>query len=72
VCEANARVAGCAFDYGAAGVQEAEALCVFDDEEGGAILDGSAWVLEFGLSEDIAAGFFGQSLEADERGFADG
>jgi hypothetical protein len=46
--------------------------CIFDDEEGGAILDGAAWVLEFGLSEDIAAGFFGQSLEADERGFADG
>jgi hypothetical protein len=71
VCEPNAGVASCAFDDGSAGVQETEALCIFDDEEGGAVFDGAAGVLEFGFAEDVAAGFLGEALEAYERSFAD-
>ena len=72
VCETNASVSGCALDDGAARLQETLALGVLDDEEGGAILDGATRVLEFGLSEDIAAGLFGEALEADKRSFTDG
>jgi len=71
VCEANTSVSSGAFDDSTARLQEALALGVFDDEEGGAILDRATGVLEFGLSEDIAAGLFGEALEADEGGFSD-
>jgi hypothetical protein len=71
VCETDAGVAGGALDDGAARVQEAKALGVFDDEEGGAVFYGAAWVLELGFSEDGAAGFFGEALEADEGGLSD-
>lgn len=71
MCEPDASVSGCAFDDGPARVEQAEALCVFDDEEGGAVFDGAAGVLEFGFAEDVATGFFGKLFEADEGGFAD-
>lgn len=48
--EADAGVAGGAFDYGAAGLEQAFLLGVFDDVEGGAVLDGAAGVLEFGFA----------------------
>lgn len=72
MCETNASVSGCALDDGAARLQETLALGVFDDEEGGAVLYGATRVLEFGLSEDIAAGLFREALEADKRSFTDG
>ena len=71
MCETNTSVSSCAFDYGAARLQETLALGVLDDEEGGAVFNGTTRVLEFGLSEDIAAGLFGEALEADEGSFAD-
>ena len=71
MCETNASVSGCTLDDGAARLQETLALGVFDDEEGGAVFDGAAGVLEFGFAEDGAAGFFGEFFEADEGGFAD-
>lgn len=64
--EADAGVSGGAFDDGAAGLEEAEFLGVLDDVEGGAVFDAAAGVLEFGFAEDVAAGFFGEALEADE------
>jgi hypothetical protein len=70
VREADAGVSGCAFDDGAAWVEEAEALGIFDDEECGAVFYAAAGVLKFGFSEDVAAGFFAEAFEADERGFA--
>lgn len=71
MCEANTSVSSGAFDDSTARLQKALALGVFDDEEGGAVLDRATGVLEFGLSEDIAAGLFGEALEADEGGFSD-
>jgi hypothetical protein len=70
VGEPDASVSGCAFDDGAAWVQESEALGIFDDEERGSIFDAAAGVLEFGFAEDVAAGLFAEAFEADERGFA--
>lgn len=68
--KSNTSVASCAFDNSATGMQETEAFGILDDEERSAILDGTTGVLEFSLAEDIAARFFGELLEADERGFA--
>ena len=70
--EADAGVSCCAFDDGAAWFEQACFFGVFDDEEGGAILDGAAGVLKFSFAEDITARFFGELLEADERSLADG
>lgn len=64
--EPDAGISCCAFDDGAAGVEQAEALSIFDDEEGGAVFYGAAGVLKFGFPEDVAAGFFAEALEADE------
>lgn len=71
MCKTNTSVSGGAFDDSTARLQEALALGVFDDEEGGAVLDGATGILEFGLSEDVAAGLFGEALETDERSFTD-
>jgi hypothetical protein len=70
VGEADACVAGRAFDDGTARVQEALALGIFDNEEGGAVFNGAAGILEFGFAEDVAASFFGETFEADEGGLA--
>ena len=48
--EANARVTGSAFDYGAARFKQTALLGILDDVEGGAVFDGAAWVLELGLA----------------------
>ena len=71
MCEPYSCVPRGAFDDGAAGFQQPCFLGVLDDEEGGAVFDGAAWVLEFGFAEDVAASFFGELFQADERGFAD-
>jgi hypothetical protein len=70
VRESNTCVSSCAFDDGSAGVQETELLGILDDEERSAVLDGTTGVLEFSFAEDVAAGFFGEFLEADQRGFS--
>jgi hypothetical protein len=67
VRESNSRVASCAFDHGAAGSYEALTFGILDDEKRSAVLDGASRVLKLGFSEDIAASFFGQFLQADER-----
>jgi hypothetical protein len=71
VREPDARVAGGAFDDGPAGLDQALLFGMLDDEEGGAVFDTAARVLEFGFAEDIAAGLFGELFESYEGGFAD-
>jgi hypothetical protein len=44
---------------------------MLDDEEGRAVFDTAARVLEFGFAEDVAAGLFGELFELYEWGFAD-
>jgi hypothetical protein len=58
VRKTNASISSGALNNGAARLQETLALGVFDDEEGGAVFDRTTRVLEFGLSEDIAACLF--------------
>jgi len=70
--QTDAGVARCAFDNGTAGLDKAQPFGMLDDEESGAILDGATGVLEFGFAEDVAAGFFRELLEADERRLANG
>src|SRR6185295_9307394 len=72
VGEADARVAGRAFDDGAARLELAAFLGRLDDAARGAILDRAARIHELGLAEDLAAGLITQRAEADERGVADG
>jgi hypothetical protein len=48
-------------------VQETQAFGIFDDEEGGTVFDGATWVLEFSFAEDVAAGFFRELFQADQR-----
>jgi hypothetical protein len=45
-------------------------FCILNHEEGGAVFDGAAGVLEFGFSEDVTAGLFGEFLQTDEGCFA--
>jgi hypothetical protein len=70
VCKANASVSCSSLDDGAAWLQQTEPLGVLDDIEGGAVFDAATGVLELGLAQDVASGFFGETLEADERGLA--
>jgi hypothetical protein len=70
VSETDTSVSGCAFDDGTAGFQETLLFGILNDEEGGAVFDGTAGVLEFGFSKDIAACLFGEFLQADKRGFS--
>jgi hypothetical protein len=62
VREANACVAGGAFDDGSAWFEGAVLFGLFYEEEGGAVFDGAAGVLEFGFSEDRAGGFGGEGF----------
>jgi hypothetical protein len=71
VCKSNSCIASRAFDDGAPRLQQAKSFGILDDVEGGAVFDGATWVLEFCFAEDVAAGFFGEALEADEGGFPD-
>ena len=70
--QADAGVAGGAFDDHAARPQRALRHRVLDDEERGAVLDRLAGIHEFGLAEDGAAGRLGGALERDQRRVADG
>lgn len=72
VGQADAGVAGGAFDDGAAGFQAAGALGVEDDGEGGAVFDGAAGVHELGFGQDFAAGLGRETGEADQGSMADG
>lgn len=72
VREPDAGVARRAFDDGAAGAEVALLFGIPDDIQGGTIFDTAARVLEFGFAEDFTAGFVGESVQADERGVADG
>lgn len=69
--ESDACISCGAFDDGAAGLQLAQLLSVFDDVEGCAVFNAAARVLEFGFAEDIAAGFFGEALETNQGCLAD-
>lgn len=72
VRQANARVAGSALDDGAARLQEASLFGILDDVESGPVLDGAAGVHELGLAQDLAAGLFRQTVEADQRRVSNG
>src|SRR5438045_11383 len=54
--EADAGVAGGAFDDQAAGLEEPALLRVEDDVQPGAVLHRAAGIQELGLAEDLAAG----------------
>ena len=70
--EADAGVAGGAFDHRAARPQRAARHGLRDDAERGAIFDRGAGVHELGLAEDGAAGFLGGAAKLDEGRAADG
>lgn len=70
--EAHAGVAGSAFDDGAAGFEEAFALGLVDHPDADAIFDGAAGVEVIGFDVDGRLNVFGEAVEADERGAADG
>jgi hypothetical protein len=65
VCKPNTRVASCAFNNGTARTQQAGFFSVLDDEEGSAVLDTAARVLELGFAEDVTARLFGDLFETD-------
>ncbi|MNI60575.1 hypothetical protein D3C73_1158020 [compost metagenome] len=69
-CQAQAGIAGGAFDQGGAGLQVAALFCRFDHRQADAILDRSARVGVFELQVELAdAGV--QALGLDDRGLAD-
>lgn len=70
MCEANSSVSSCAFDDGTTWLQQALTFGILNNEEGGAVLDGTSRILELCFSEDIATGLFGELLETDERSLA--
>jgi hypothetical protein len=69
--QADAGVAGGAFDDDAAGPEQAAPLRVADDEQAGAVLHRLAGIHEFGLAENLAAGFLGSAAQPDQRRVAD-
>lgn len=70
--KSNTSVPCCSFDDSTAWLQQALFLGMLNNEERSAVLDATTRVLEFGFSEDIAAGVFGEFLEADQRSLSDG
>lgn len=68
VGKANSRVTGRALDDGTAGLQESLFLRILDNEESGTVFHAATGVLEFGFTEDVAAGLFGDALQSDEGG----
>jgi hypothetical protein len=70
--QADAGVAGRAFDDAAAGPQQPPGLGVAHHVEGRAVLHGLPRVHELGLAEYLAAGQFTGAIEADDRRIADG
>src|SRR5205823_3848629 len=69
--QADAGVAGGAFDDDAARLQEAAFLRVLDDVERGAVLDRAAGVQELGFAENRAAGHLRGAAQLDQRRVAD-
>ena len=69
--EADAGVAGRAFDHQAAGLELAALLRLQDHLAPGAVLHRLARVHELGLAQDGAAGRFRGALELDQRGVSD-
>jgi hypothetical protein len=65
VGETDTGVPGSTFDDGTSGLEETFVFGVLDEEEGGPVFDGSTGGHEFGLGEDVAAGLFGETVEAD-------
>jgi hypothetical protein len=72
VRERDARIAGRALDHRAARLEATAALGILDDGAGRAILDGPARIHELGLAEDLATRRPRGTVEADQRGVADG
>lgn len=66
--KANTRVAGGAFDDSTARLQRAAGFGGQNDGLGGAVLDRTTGVQEFCFAKNVAAGFFADAAEADERG----
>jgi hypothetical protein len=69
--EANAGIAGGAFDDNAARTQQPALLGILDDKESGAILDGAAGVQKLGLAEDRATGLLGGAPQFDQGRVSD-
>jgi hypothetical protein len=72
VRQPDAGVAGGALDDRAARAQRSALFGGANDVQGGPILDRAAGVEEFGLGEDVAAGFLAQPRQADQWRVADG
>jgi hypothetical protein len=72
VGEADAGVAGRAFDDGAAGLELAPFLGRLDDAARGPILHRAAGVHELSLAKNLAPGCLAQRAQPDERRIADG
>ena len=68
--EADAGVAGRAFNDRVAGPELAALFGIEDDAQGGAVLDGATGVQPFCLAQNFTAGQFGQPAEPDQRGAA--
>ena len=71
VREPDPGVAGGALDHRTAALQQPALLGIQNDPLCGAVLHGAAGIHEFRLSQDLAAGFFAQSAQANQRGVAD-
>ncbi len=70
--EAHSRVAGSAFDNGAAGFEEAFALGFVDHPGGDTIFYGAAGIHVIGFDVDFGFDILRDAIEPDERRFADG
>jgi len=60
MCEPDASVAGCAFDYGTAWFEESAFFGVENAVECCAIFNGAAGVLKLGFTKDLATSRFGE------------
>src|SRR5262249_30363354 len=69
--QADAGVAGGAFDYPATRSQQAPFLGVLDDEQRRAVLDRAAGIEEFGLAENCAPRLLGGAPQLDQRRVSD-
>src|SRR5690606_2358829 len=65
--DADAGIAGGAFHHRATGPECAARLGIEHDPARGAVLHRAARIHEFGLGEDLAAGFLAQPVEAQQR-----
>ena len=70
--EPDTGVSGGAFHDGAAGPERAARDGVFHDEQRRAVFHRLAWVQEFRLAQDFAAGVVRRAAQPDERRVADG